>query len=183
MNTNPSELMQELAQHQIDTINLTEKELNKVQEALDKYQDEASYKVVNMVYYGDPKAQPRAKARRIGNVTSFYDPAATLKQYVLEQLVAQLGQNFVPVSKEISFTARYYRAMPKSLAGKRVDSVLAELGVIRPLSKPDLDNFEKLLYDAVKDVLYTDDGVVVHGDHEKFYSMKPRVEIEVKYRV
>jgi Holliday junction resolvase RusA-like endonuclease len=56
------------------------------------------------------------------------------------------------------------------------------MGVFRPLKKPDLDNYEKLFYDALHGLLYTDDSVVIKGNHEKFYSCKPRVEVDILFK-
>lgn len=175
-------LMEKLAGEHSKELKLTKKEEEKIQEAWDEYRNSLTYGVINLVYYGEPKAQPRAKARVINGNVSFHDPASSLKQFVVEQLTSQLGKDFKPIEKELYFEVRYYRAMPKSISGTRVKRVLAELGAIRPTCKPDLDNYEKLLYDAVNGVLFTDDSLIVKGNHEKFYSIKPRVEITIRYR-
>lgn len=174
----PTELMEELAQQMAEEFGLKEKDVESIQEEYEAYMSEDSYKTINITYYGEPKAQPRARVA--SNLSHFYDPGKSFKLTVNEAIRAELGNNFMPLVKDIHFTARYYKPIPKS-TGKK-NAVLMELGIIRPLNKPDLDNYEKLLYDALLNLLYRDDSVVVSGNHQKFFSCKPRVELEITYR-
>lgn len=61
------------------------------------------------------------------------------------------------------------------------DIFLAELGLIRPLSKPDWDNIEKKYSDMFNRNVWLDDTFVVDGSIHKFYSILPRVEIRLRY--
>ena len=173
----PTELMFELAQSTVDEINLKDKDLELINEHLEAYLNPENYEVINITYLGEPKAQPRARVS--SNLNHFYDPGKSFKLTIAEAISAQLGKGFKPLDQAIYFTARFYKPYPKSTSRK--NSVLMELGVIRPTSKPDLDNYEKLLYDSLLNLLYRDDSVVVHGNHQKFFSAKPRVEIEIKF--
>lgn len=174
----PNELMLKLTDQLIEELGLTDKEEEKVDESINDYMNKDSYQSINLIYYGEPKAQ--ARARLSSNFSHFYDPDKSFKQFVNEQIRNQLGSDFKPISKEIYFTARYYKTTPKKYG--RTDRVLAELGVLRPIVKPDIDNYEKLFYDALHGLLYTDDSVVIRGDHQKFYSCKPRVEVEILFK-
>jgi Holliday junction resolvase RusA-like endonuclease len=174
----PTDLMNQLAQEVMDELGVTDKEYAQIEKAHADYFDESTYEKMSFVYYGEPKAQARARA--VSNLSHFYDPSKSFKQYINEQVRHQLGNNFKPISKEIYFTARYYRTTPKGES--RVNKILAEMGVFRPLKKPDLDNYEKLFYDALHGLLYTDDSVVIKGNHEKFYSCKPRVEVDILFK-
>jgi Holliday junction resolvase RusA-like endonuclease len=62
-----------------------------------------------------------------------------------------------------------------------VDQVLAEMGLIRPLKKPDFDNLAKTYSDMVQGVLLYDDALIIEGISRKWYSCKPRIEIKFKY--
>lgn len=46
--------------------------------------------------------------------------------------------------------------------------------------KPDLDNYEKALMDAINGICYKDDGQVAKKNAEKFYSYRPRIEFELE---
>ena len=62
-----------------------------------------------------------------------------------------------------------------------VDKVLAELGFIRPISKPDWDNLAKAYCDMIQGFLLEDDSLIIEGVSKKFYSVKPRVEITLEW--
>lgn len=46
--------------------------------------------------------------------------------------------------------------------------------------KPDLDNLEKAIYDSMSGVVFKDDGQIAMHDVGKFYSLKPRIEVEIE---
>jgi len=46
--------------------------------------------------------------------------------------------------------------------------------------KPDLDNYEKALYDSMTDIAYKDDGQIALHNVGKFYSLNPRIEVEIE---
>lgn len=46
-------------------------------------------------------------------------------------------------------------------------------------TKPDRDNLEKGVCDSLNKIVWKDDGQVFDGRTQKFYSSRPRIEIEV----
>lgn len=46
--------------------------------------------------------------------------------------------------------------------------------------KPDIDNYEKSLYDSMSGVVFKDDGQIAMHDVGKFYSLNPRIEVEIE---
>ena len=62
------------------------------------------------------------------------------------------------------------------------DTFLAEIGLFRPpISKPDWDNVGKKYCDMYNHNVWLDDALVITGTVNKFYSIKPRVEITLWY--
>jgi len=62
------------------------------------------------------------------------------------------------------------------------DTFLAEIGLIRPpIDKPDWDNAGKKYSDMYNHTIWLDDALVFSGTVNKYYSIKPRVEIQLKY--
>lgn len=59
--------------------------------------------------------------------------------------------------------------------------MLAELGMIRPLSKPDFDNVEKKYSDMYTGNIWVDDSIVIESNFNKYYSELPRIEITLRY--
>ena len=55
------------------------------------------------------------------------------------------------------------------------------MGLIYPINKPDWDNLGKTYSDMIQDYLIADDALIIKGTSEKFYSIKPRIEIEIEY--
>ena len=63
----------------------------------------------------------------------------------------------------------------------QIEKVLAEIGLIRPISKPDWDNVGKAYCDMLQGLILYDDSLIVEGVSKKYYSMKPRIEITISY--
>jgi Holliday junction resolvase RusA-like endonuclease len=140
--------------------------------------DNIKWNKIEILYIGEPKAQARARLNT--SLNFFYDPDVSLKQHVLEQVKAQLPENFKPLDNEVKIYARFYRKIPKNTT--IVNKYLMEFGAIPCLKKPDLDNYIKLFMDSLLNVLFTDDALVTKIDIEKLYSQKPRVELLIVYR-
>ena len=63
----------------------------------------------------------------------------------------------------------------------KIERVLAEMGFIRPISKPDWDNVAKAYCDMIQGFLIYDDSLIIDGTSSKYYSLKPRIEITIEY--
>lgn len=61
------------------------------------------------------------------------------------------------------------------------DTILAEIGIHRPISKPDWDNLGKKYSDMFNANIWLDDTLVTDGSVHKFYSVLPRIEIKLRY--
>lgn len=179
MSVHISELQYKLADDLISELGLKDKEIAEVEKEIESSQNDKDYFVtLDLVYYGEPKPSPRARYNSKHNM--FFDSSVGLKQAVIEQVIRLLPANFKPYTTYMEFQATYYLPLRKSASKK--EKVLAELGLIRPTKKPDVDNLDKLLYDALIGILYVDDCIIVGGDSKKYYSCKPRVEIKLKIK-
>lgn len=72
-----------------------------------------------------------------------------------------------------------YFPTPKSYSQER--KFLAEIGLDRPLTKPDFDNIEKKYADMFNGTVWLDDVFVVDSSIKKFYSVLPRLEIRIHF--
>lgn len=61
------------------------------------------------------------------------------------------------------------------------EKFMAEIGLDRPLVKPDWDNIGKKYSDMYNANVWLDDSLVVSGTVNKFYSILPRIEIKLRY--
>jgi Holliday junction resolvase RusA-like endonuclease len=69
-----------------------------------------------------------------------------------------------------------YVPIPKGWSKRK--HALALAGEIRPVTKPDWDNYAKVC-DALNSVVWIDDKQVIDGRVEKFYSERPRLRVVV----
>ena len=106
-----------------------------------------------------------------------YDPkkSSDFKDYV--RLAASQYAPERLLEGPLKIELKFYRPIPKALSVKK--SLQAEEGKIRPISKPDVDNYVKGVKDALKGVIWQDDSQVVDLIAGKWYSNKPRVEITI----
>ena len=144
--------------------------INRINEALHAEWEELSY-----VIYLVPKATPRPRASFSSRV--FYVRGASDNKKLFKQLMKDKDYDMIYTPCEFYCTT--YHPIPKSM--NNVEQVLAELGFIRPTSKPDFDNLAKTYSDMIQGILLFDDAYIIKGVSEKYYSVKPRIEIKLRY--
>ena len=83
------------------------------------------------------------------------------------------------ITTPMKMTIDVYLPTPVSLSPE--DRIIAELGYIRPIGKPDFDNVAKAYADMIQGLLIYDDALIIEGISRKWYSIKPRIEIKIKY--
>lgn len=134
--------------------------------------------MIQFTVYGEPVAQGRPRFSTQGGFVKAYDPAKSkdFKKYV--KLVASENRPPKLLEGPIQMDVKIYKATLKSFSKKKVE--LAEKGVIRPLTKPDADNYVKGVKDALKSIIWKDDSQVVDLHISKWYSETPRIEISIQ---
>lgn len=134
---------------------------------------------MKIIIDGIPVPQLRPRATRMGKGIRMYDPKKVkdYKNYVGFEAKKQWG-NAPVLDKALSMHLVIYRQIPKSTSKKK--STQMNDGKIRPIVKPDISNYIKLIEDALNGVVYKDDSQIVELEAKKFYSNNPRVEIQVK---
>ena len=133
------------------------------------------WKSLDFIIYLLPKATPRPRHNRFMN--TFYVMGAKDNKDIFKKFM--LKHDFDMISTPCKFTCRSYFPIPKSM--NNAEKILAELGLIRPISKPDWDNIGKTYSDMIQGFLLFDDSLIIKGVSEKYYSSKPRIEIHIEY--
>lgn len=137
--------------------------------------------MIALVVFGEPVAQGRPKFSTQGGFVRAYDPAKSrdYKNYVRLAAASKM-QGEPPLEGALELGIKVYRPIPKSFSKKR--TALAEAGQLRPVTKPDLDNYIKGIKDALKGVCWRDDSQVISylEPTGKYYSDTPRIEITVR---
>ena len=132
------------------------------------------WKKISYTIYLLPKATPRP---RMGKGGIFYVKGSKNNKKIMEKFIK--GQDITLITTSVKFNCVTYYPIPKSM--NPMEKILAELGFIRPLSKPDWDNVAKAYCDMTIGTLIYDDSQIIEGSSSKFYSSKPRIEIELEY--
>lgn len=122
---------------------------------------------------GPPYGKARHRTTRTGIQ---YTPQETVKYENLVKLcfVQNRGGWELTLGPVFMAITAYY-AIPKS-ASKKVRAAMIA-GTIRPTKKPDRDNIEKIVSDALNEIAYKDDCQVVDGVFHKWYGEEPRVHV------
>jgi Holliday junction resolvase RusA-like endonuclease len=109
-----------------------------------------------------------------------YSPGAAANHEYMKRLVdseiVQI-QHLICTPCDVHFKA--YFPTPKSFT--KQEAFMAEFGLDRPLVKPDWDNIGKLYSDMYNSNIWIDDALTIRGVVDKFYSILPRVEIDLSY--
>lgn len=133
---------------------------------------------INITVPGIPVSQGRPKFTTIGGHARAYDPK---KSADYKKLVARYAMQHKPAALldgALEVHVLIFKPMLKGFSKNKAEQ--AEARLIRPITKPDADNYAKGPMDAIKGIIWKDDGQVVDLWARKFYSYNPRIEITVK---
>jgi Holliday junction resolvase RusA-like endonuclease len=130
---------------------------------------------ISFTIYVVPKGTPRP---RLGHGNHFYVKGASDNKKFFKEFYKELDEQ-PKICTACKISCNSYLPIPSTM--KRYEMVLAELGYIRPLVKPDFDNLVKTYTDMIQGTMLEDDAYVIEGTSRKFYSVKPRVELTVSY--
>jgi Holliday junction resolvase RusA-like endonuclease len=130
---------------------------------------------VTVVIGGLPTAKGRPRMTRRGIA---YTPAKTRRYEAHGRLAAQQAMNdcepiTMPVHAEITVDL----PVPTSWSTKRRDATLR--GDIRPTTRPDIDNYVKML-DTINGIVLHDDSLVVELVATKRYARIPKLTITIR---
>ena len=133
------------------------------------------WKRVDLVIYLLPKATPRPRHNFKMNI--FYVSGAKDNRDIFRKFLSKTDLEMITTA--CKFTCISYLPIPKSMSS--IEKIIAEMGLIRPITKPDWDNLGKTYSDMIQEYLLFDDSLIIDGTSKKFYSSKPRIEIHIEY--
>jgi len=129
----------------------------------------------------EPKPQSRPRFARRGNFTTTYedkDMRSWRNQCQLLIANQYMGQSIL--EGVLKARVRFYIKPPQYISKvKRNQQALLD-EIIPVGKKPDIDNYEKALYDSMSGIVFQDDGQIALHDVGKFYSLNPRIEVEIE---
>lgn len=119
-----------------------------------------------------PKGRPRVALR--GGRAMAYTPGKTRRYEDLIRLEAgRAMEGRAMLAGPLSVEVRAFLAIPKSLNKAKRQAALE--GALRPVTRPDCDNYAKTI-DALNGIAWQDDSQVVTLLVTKHYSEHPRLE-------
>lgn len=175
-----------------EILKIDDKKSDEILKARSAFINSTYYQTIKMVFYELPEYTPRPRARIINkagiinavtgdnNFIQIYSITGRqnreyMKMYTKQNLSELEGLLCTPCDLEYNVyfqTPSYYN---------KTQIFLAEIGLDRPLIKPDFDNIEKSYADSFTGNIWIDDILVVDASFHKYYSILPRVEINLKY--
>ena len=176
-----------------DKYKLSPKRMREIISTRDSILNSMYYKSLKICLYEEPEGTPRPRARLINrynildeskadsNFIQIYPITGKADNMYMKKLVSQ---NDYLEANELIYTpcdvcVNVYFKPPSSFTIN--DLFLAEIGLIRPIKKPDWDNIGKKYSDMYNGNIWLDDDLVIDGQVRKWYSILPRVEIDLKY--
>lgn len=178
--------------YMINKFNLTEKKMDEIVRTKNNMIKNMYYKDLLVILYEEPEGTPRPRFRII-NRKNLFNSAIKNKTFVhVYSLNAHEDNMYMQRLSDTDIigldsllytpcivTYNIFVKTPSSFNIK--DKFLAEIGLIRPISKPDWDNIGKKYSDMYTSNIWVDDTLVITGTVNKYYSILPRVEIKLKY--
>lgn len=162
----------------------------------------AKYQMLSSLYYRDdilvvlyeePEGSPRPRARYVNksNLTSYaksdpgyiqvYSLTGASDRKFMKRLIDDNDlmklDHLICTPCDVEYNT--FSKTPSSY--NTINTFLSEVGIIRPISKPDFDNMEKKYADMYNGNVWIDDALVQDAAIHKYYSILPRVEIRLKF--
>ena len=162
----------------------------------------AKYNILSSLYYSDdilvvlyeePEGSPRPRARYVNksNLTLYaksdpgyiqvYSLTGASDRKFMKRLIDDNDlmklDHLICTPCDVEYNT--FSKTPSSY--NTINTFLSEVGIIRPVSKPDFDNMEKKYADMYNGNVWIDDALVQDAAIHKYYSILPRVEIRLKF--
>ena len=175
-----------------DTLKIDDKKSEEIIEARNRFINSTYYETIRIVLYEIPEYTPRPRARIVhkkdiinaatGNNSFIQVYSLTGRQnreYMKQFTQSNLSELETLLCTPCDIEYRSYFPTPKYY--NKTQIFLAEIGLDRPVAKPDFDNIEKAYGHSFTGNLWIDDLLVVDAIIRKYYSILPRVEIDLMY--
>ena len=122
----------------------------------------------------EPKPKKRPKVYRWSTV----NPSQKDEELVAQCFSQLEGIPNKPLSGQIRVQVKFFKNPPKNTPKWQLP--LMDQGIIRPAKSPDLDNYVKLILDALNGILWVDDRYIVEMHSGKFYTLtQPHIELVI----
>jgi Holliday junction resolvase RusA-like endonuclease len=129
--------------------------------------------------YGTPDAKGRPRFARRGKFVQTYTPKKTISYESLVQMAfQQVYPRAEPIAGAVKMMVIVFIEPPKSWSKKKRGEAI--FGLIQPTGKSDIDNYAKIVMDALNSFAYVDDSQAVQLFVEKKYCNDARVFVSIE---
>lgn len=127
----------------------------------------------------EPRPQERHRSTiKNGRISTYEDKEMKFWKKNLAYLIkAQKPECWAKCALMMVIT--FFIRPPQYIAKVKKNQEALEAETTLVMVKPDLDNYEKALMDAINGICYHDDGQVAKKIARKVYSNDPRIEFEI----
>ena len=129
----------------------------------------------------EPMAQSRPRfARCRRGVVAYEKKEMKIWRAECSRLIKEAFEEEKLIEGPLKIDAAFYIRPTKYISSKKKLREKLEAEEIFCGKKPDIDNYLKALLDSMTGIVFKDDGQVVECRARKLYSLKPKVEFEIK---
>lgn len=135
---------------------------------------------LKFVILGEPIPKQSARFTKAGFA---FQPKKIVngKDNIRTQIINHLPNGFELISEPLAILQLKFVFTPPKTLKKWEKDILNSGGELIKTTKPDLDNLEKMLYDAMESVVFDNDSKIYNKTNiRKCYGLKPRIEIELE---
>ena len=125
-----------------------------------------------------PKERPRVVRTKSGKTVSFTPPRTKRFTADVAAVAKAVMAGHGPIAGAVALTMVFRMQIPPSWPLWRQKA--AAEGRVVPTSRPDMDNLEKALLDALNGLAFTDDAVVVDRLARKRFGERPGIRLRVE---
>lgn len=160
----------------ISKLNLSLKDIDKIKESIRRIRN-IQYEEKSFAFFFFPEATPRPRYSRF--TKCFYVKTHLDYNALFNEFMEACDEIKSMIVTPCELYVTTFSPIPSDM--NKIDSVVAELGLIKHIVKPDADNFIKTYSDMIQQNLVLNDAICYRMHLDKLYSFKPRIEITVRY--
>ena len=132
---------------------------------------------VSMIFPIEPIGKGRCRVARNGHLYTPKDTAEFMEYIKKKAKIIMAGEKPFPATEAQRAEILYVHKAPKSWSKKRKD--ILRKRYVPKITKPDIDNEDKIILDALKGVVLEDDKSVHKHTSEKVWGLNNMIKVRI----
>lgn len=134
--------------------------------------------VITFTVLGEPRGKSRPRFNPHQKKPYTPDGTVAYERLIQWEYLRQCKNYRFPDDVPLRLDIVAYYGIPQSASKKKQDAMVRAL--LRPTKKPDYDNVQKIVGDALNKVAYKDDSQIVDSRVQKFWSYTPKIFVTIQ---